>query len=688
MKYVTDLLKISAFILIIYLPIVFVNSIGNFQRLERNINEERIMRLNIVKDEITKLLEKDRVLEACQRLAAEKDILNIATYTVISAEGRCNFPDNMELPPVKKFGVLSALEVNGFELSFIRDKTRDTEWAISISTKRLSYINSLTSGQSTVLLKALVLNLFQVIYVIFAFIFLAVLILTKSIRNRFRKNGRDPFWLRFINKTFGWLQLQELKALEFATSASLKQSDTLLKDQDLLETSLEFSILSEIRKNNHNIPYTFKGTVAKVDINGFSKVVSAGNAQVSQSLTKTLEDFGCELLQRYKGLFEKTVGDEIVVVFKSKDSVLLAAAFSRDLMFEFSRLNFDVVSEKRNFTLKSSISSSELIFSKRAPGYGFLGDALTYATRLLDVVTIKDRNILSCLKTQASEIQDLVLIPSELKTFDFKNMTSAEGYLIDQFVEIDDIYSMKTDLIKYFRSNAALIFLLNKLKTETDFGKLNHIFVTFSDISVRATEPAVIATWIETLKIFEKRVAENPNLAFSFSRLITEGARLIPAHQWDQTCTDAIISISRYIEGRINASIVDVLIEKDLNQIAIEQEKSFIIETDQSFRTRGNLLINQAIHQLSDSVLDKVIKMINSNSALETSTGIYCACRIIIFYRKENPAELETYMSYRKLSKLLNDLYLNKNKEISPRLLQLLDQVNSYNELTYQEVAL
>ena len=120
--------------------------------------------------------------------------------------------------------------------------------------------------------------------------------------------------------------------------------------------------------------------------------------------------------------------------------------------------------------------------------------------------------------------------------------------------------------------------------------------------------------------------------------------------------------------------------------IAIEQEKSFIIENDQSFRTRGNLLINQAIHQLSDSALEKVIKMIQSKNALESSTGIYCACRIIIFYRRKNPAELETFMTYRRLSKLLHGLYLNKNKDVSPRLLKLLGQVNSYNELTYTEI--
>lgn len=684
---IRDLLKITLFVLIIYTPVFLISVYSDFSKLESNINLTRKEHLELVRDVVKKLLLEDRVLEACQRLAAEQAAFNIQTYTLNSTEGKCDYPNGMNLPPISALGSIQEFKVNNSRLFFIRESTKDVEWAISVARKKVSLYEDLSAANSKIIIQSIIQSFLGIIYIVFAFSFLAVLILAKSIQNQYRKNGKDPIWLAIISKAFGWLQLHDLKIVKAATTAMLRKNDSLHKDQDLLETSLEFSILSEIKNNNHNIPYSFNGTVAKVDINGFSKALSTGHSKESQNLTKMLEDFGCELLQRYQGLFEKTVGDEIVVVFKSEDSALLATAFCRDLMLEFSEIEFDFQTEKRRFTLKSSISSSELIFSKRAPGYGFLGDALTYTTRLLDVVNIKDRNILSCLHSQAQQISKLVVVPNEVKSFEFKNMAAAEGYLIDTFVELTSVYDDRPELIKYFKSNAAVLFLLEKVKTETDFEKLNYIFTNFYDSGIRVASPAVILAWTEALKVFEKRVYQDPGLSFSFSRLIVEGSRLIPTQQWNSACTEAIVSISRYIEGRINASVVDVLIEKDLNLIAIEQEKTFIIENDQSFRTRGNLLINQAIHQLSDTSLEKVIKMIHSKNSLESSTGIYCACRIIIYYRRNNPAELETFMSYQKLSKVLHGLYLNKNKEVSPRLLKLLDQVNSYNELTYPEIS-
>ena len=688
MKYTKDLLKVLGFVVIIYVPLIAWDVIDDLKRIEDTTNRETILRINNLQESVNGLLDQGRVLEACQRLTAERNSESIFFFSLRSKEINCQYPENVsqEIKSSEMNKISKVINSEGKKYIIYSNRVNDVNWTTMALVKVINLINSSDPNQNSILIISILKNLALVIYIVFAFVFLAVLILTKSIQNQFRKNGKDPLWLRVINKLFGWLQLQDLKSLQFATTASLKKNEDLVRDQDLLETSLEFSILNEIKLNNHKIPYNFRGTVAKVDINGFSKAVSSGHSKTAQNLTRFLEDFGCELLLRYKGLFEKTVGDEIVVVFKNQDSALMATSFARDLMVEFSALEFDFTNEKRRFTLKSSISSSDLTFSKRAPGYGFLGDALTYTTRLLDVVTIKDRNILSCMKTQSSEIQDLVLIPTELRTIEFKNMATAEGYLIDQFVQIEDIYSARPELIKYFRSNDSLIFLLRKLHSETDFEKMNYIFSLFCDVAIQSTTGKVIAAWIECLKVFEKRVYQDPALSFSFSRLIVEGSRLIPAAQWNASCTDAVVAISRYIEGRINASVVDVLIEKDLNLIAIEQEKSFIIENDQSYRTRGNLLINQAIHQLSDSGLEKVIKMINSRNPLESSTGTYCACRIIIFYRKKNPAELEIFMSYRKLSKILHELYLNRNKDISPRLLKLLDQVNSFNELTYKEV--
>lgn len=686
MKYLGDLFRISIFVFIMYLPLAWFSIQESLQTIHQIRNENVVHNLLKVRASVVLLLQEDRLLEACQKLKAEFEAQSIVSYTLISNEGRCH--ELIEtLPPVKTIGAVESFNVKGHLLNFIREKTRSTDWSIAVPTPlKINFFDELK--QNSALRRALLIDILVVIYIIFAFVFCAVLILAKSIQNQYRKNGKDPKWLKFINMTFGKIQLHDLKIVKTATETLIKKNESLIQDRDLLETSLEFSILNEIRENKFNIPYSFIGTVAKVDINGFSKVISKANLKETQNLTKILEDYGCELLQRYNGLFEKTVGDEIVVVFKSQDSALLATAFSRDLMQEFSKINFIFQDENRKFTLKSSISTSEITFSKRAPGFGFLGDALTYTTRLLDVVHIKDRNILSCLKSQSEGINDLVFLPDEFKLFEFKNMQAQECYLIDQFLTIEMAYENKQHLLKYFRSDESLIYLLNKFKIETNPEKLNLIVSCFSKVHVRICHSQFVTTWVETLKIFEKRVHENSELSLLFSRLIMEGGRLIPSSDWTTECTTAIVEISRHIEGRINASIVDLLIEKDLNLFVIENEKSFFIDSDPSFRTRGNLLINQALYQLSDSVFDKVIRMINSNNPLESNTGIYCACRIIIYYQKEQPAELETYNQFKKLTKILDRIKNKKNKKTSTRLLNLIEKMSDFANQKHQDVNL
>lgn len=690
MKYLKDLAKVIGFILVIYIPYVLWDIHDDLVRIEENANKDSILKLNQVKNEVNQLISDGNTLEACQKLRSEIDLQTIYFFSIKSSEAECQFPEDLNgtvEAPVKNEITKVVRAEGGDPIYIYENEIQNTKWVALASTIKINLIST-DKEYTRIILWSVFKNLALVIYIVLAFCFLAILVLAKSIQNQYRKIGKDPLWLKLINKTFGWLQMHDLKILQMTTSASLKQNLSLMKDQDLLKTSLEFSILNEIKTNNQNIPYSFKGTVTKVDINGYSKIISAGQSQIAFDLTRYIEDFGCELLLRYKGLFEKTVGDEIVVVFKTVDAALLAVAFSRDLMSEISALEFDFQNEKRRFTLKSSICSSDILFSKRPSGYGFLGNALTYTSRLLDVIKDKEKNRMSCLHNEADTIKDLVQIPTDVIGFEFKNMAPTNGYILDNFYNIDLIYSAKPELIKYFRSDRDLIFLLNKVKTETDMKILDIIFNSFSDTTIKNIQESVKSAWIDSLKAFEQRVLIEVKYVFSFSQLIVEGAKLIPVEQWDQKCTDAIASISRYIDGRINASIVDVLIEKDLNHIAIEQEKSFLLDSDQSYRTRGNLIVNQAFFELSDSVFNKMIKMIKSDNELESATGIYCACRVIIYYRKENPAELETYIGFEKLTRILNDISIQKQSEISPRLQNLLKQVNYYNNLTYQETAL
>jgi len=675
MKYIRDILRVTIFVLLIYTPIIWYTT---QKILDRKILEENHLTAQLlgnISGTVTRLLKENRISEICQTLGAEYDVRNLVSYRVQSSDqGECLAPqDNLYVPQNLGFSIYN----NAY---YYRAKDKEVDWFISVEmSKKIEYWDAILNYSK--LRQSLLHDLFTVVYIIFTFVFLAVLVFANSIQQRFKRQGRNPLWLRVIKKIFGFLQLQDLRILDLATKEIIQEVDRLEKDIDLLETSLEYSILNEIKQKSKSIPYTFIGTVAKVDINGFSKVIALGDKTGTQRLTQNLEQFGCELLFRYQGLFEKSIGDEIVVVFKGKDSDKLATAFCRDLMREFSDLEFDFNAgqEKRQFTLKSAISSSEIVFSKRISGYGFSGDALTFTTRLMDVVQLKDRNVLSILKNQADPIEYLIKVPQDVRTFEFKNMNSQSGYWVDQFKTIQECYELAESSLIYFRSNSDILFLLQKVQTEVSIDKVNVILDCLSKITLRETISQIVSAYIQSIIIFEQKAVANERFVISFTYLITEGARLVPASAWTQACTDCLLSVSRRIDGRVNAAIVEVLIEKNLFQTVSLHHDTFLFPGDQSYRTRGNLLINQALQHLDQDVLSKVINMMNSKVVLESHTGIYCACHISQYYQAYNPAELLIYNKHdqiiEQLQVILNEKKAQNNTAIiSDRLAEMIQK--------------
>lgn len=655
-----------------YLPLTWLSMQDSLQEMDRLRVEDLSRKLYTTKAVVESFLKDDRVLEACQRLNAEYEARNIATFTLLSEEASCYQPEAMKvLPPIPVRGEARIFLINQIPLSFILEKTKNVDWAISVLTPtKINFFKRLQ--ESSIIRNAVLKDFLIVVYIIFSFVLLGVLVLAKSIQNQYRKLGKDPFWLKAINIIFGRLQLHDLKVLKAATSVLIKKNDSLLKDQDLLETSLEFSILNEIKSHQHQIPYSFFGTVAKVDINGFSKMVSAGQTDISNSLTTYLEEFGCELLLRYEGLFEKTVGDEIVVVFRGEKSELLALSFARDLMGEFSAIKFKVGQEERSFTLKSSIYSSELTFLKRASGYGFLGDALTYTTRLLSVVDRKDINVLSCLKSQSASLKALSIIPEQSKLFDFKNMQSMDGYLVDHFLTIDEVFQSNIENIKFFRSDKSLQYLLEKISIEDNIQNINIILGVFAGLQCRRSTNEVQILWMSVIKNIEQKALVRGEFSPVLSALIMDGARLIPKPEWTSELTMCLLNLNRKISGRINASIVEVLMEKDLSSLLTNQAKEFVLEGDDSYRTQGNLLVLQAVQSLSAKTLAAVTHMIQSNQKNESLTGVYSACQILNYYLAKNPAALETYGEYKKLVGILRTVFNERSASLTVRLMESL----------------
>ena len=668
-KYFRDFLKIVLFAVLVYLPVSYFSFKSTLVSIAERNTREAVEKFMNASNSAESSLKTNDQLEACMKLQAEFNAKNIRSYVVISPESTCENPKGIrKLINELKFESPATYAIAGMTVDIVKKQTGPYIWSISVLTpQKMNFMNLVV--KDSVMLKDVLKDLLIVIYIVFAFILCAVLIFAESIQNRYKTKGKDPVWLKILTKTFGFLQLNDIRIIQSATTALVKQNEELNKDIDLLETSLEFSVLNEIKKNNHKIPYSFYGTVSKVDINGFSKVVAANQGQATQLMTMNLENFGCELLQRYEGLFEKTIGDEIVVVFKGNDSAKRALAFSRDLMFEFSQIDFPVDHEKRRFTLKSAIYSSEITFSKRSAGYGFLGDALTFTTRLMDAVSIKEKNILCLTTAHASDIKPLAVIPENVENFKFKNMADQDGYQISQFDVIENILINHPDQMEYFRADHHIIYFLDQiLKNDT---QADLILNALLKINVRVATEKIALTWQNVLLHQKQNLRLN---ASQYAKLIMLGKNLIANRSWNQNHTLTLRLIPRDIEGRINASIIDVLMEKDLSALENENPASFRVTNDPSGRTEANMLVFRALKNLENKIFEDLIVMIKSSQPQLSKSGIYAACQIIEHYQSKNPAALVTYPAYAKVTDLLLKIKESAKIKLSDR---LQDRLNS-----------
>lgn len=665
MKYLSDLLKISGFVLVMYIPVVIIDYISLVKSTNYEYAATIYERADQIQNEIQNILLKNDILEACQKLDAHISAFNIASYIIIGPETSCYKPSDMnQLPPNIEINSSKIYTVkNNIPLTFYRKKTNQYDWAVSVVTPiNRSYWDLFKVGFEHK--KILFFDFLLGVYIIVIFFIFAVLILTESIQNTFRTQGKDPWFLRLLNKTFGRFQLHDLKIIKDATAALVKKNIELTEDIDLLETSLEYSVLNEIKKNNHKVPYTFHGTVAKVDINGFSKVVSGGFNNTVRDMTTRLEDYGCELLQRYEGLFEKTIGDEIVVVFKGENSMLSALSFARDLMSEYSKIVFKIDTESRSFTLKSAIYSSDITFLKRPSGYGFSGEAFTYTTRLMDTVQDKHCNNLSIIERQSNQIVNLIQLPVVLQTLTFKNMASQVGYHINAFLPLSDLIKQKSELIEYFKSDADILTLLQNLQKPEDSAHHALYLSALSKINVRLTIPQVPIEWASLVQFAVEKKYDHRVI----SQIISLGTTLIPKNLWSEELSKTLLQIPRNINGRINATVIEVLMIQAPQDIMSVDQTTFIIPNDSSGRTQGNLIVLNALQKLDNKQFNDLLLMIKSTFPNISKSGIYASCQIIEYYKIKNPAHLETLPGYKSVHEIIKHLRKSENVKFSDRL--------------------
>ncbi len=557
-------------------------------------------------------------------------------------------------------------------LTYFKTKNENASWTIGLRTiPLLSFWNHLKTNSE--FRGEFLIDLLLFLYTIIAYTFLTTYLIRKSILSVVRsKSEIAPLYPR-LNKVLTFVQDDQLQEYRKLFLVYVRHNDNLRTMLDRSSGSLNATILKKIQDENLILPYHFNGTVVGVDINGFSKLTGKYN-ELAEVLTEKIIDMGMELVMRYGGLFSSVAGDEVVVVFdhehqamnKKYNLQMLGTAFARDLMRDYSNHVFHFLGSDHQFNLKAGIADSEITFKETKAGTIFGGEAFTFSKRLSSSVITENINAMAILAADIDHIKYLVT-PEPLETFKFKNMGEHKGYQIRKFLNIESAYSDHPELLPYFRSDTDIVFLVTKICVETSIEKLNLIFKYLSEIKTYHVSESVINSWLNSVKNMYSNNKIN-NFNKNFARLIILGKNLLPQKQWSHSMTDAVLNIPRNIDGRINASVIELLVDKNLYETVVPISESFLIASDTSFRAKGELLIARATLELSETVLTEIIEMLQSYNKLQMASGIYVSGQILKYYEEKNPAGLRTYSAYKKIMWELKQIHLKKSDQLSDRM--------------------
>lgn len=651
-----DFIKLFIFVNILFLPLAFFDLRNSVESLYRN---QKIETYNLVQESQNRIIEyfnESDLVGACTQLKAEQKSHVINLYYLETKEGTCHFPKTLITTPVipMNSAIVREFEFHQSQIAMTGYQSSSNKLIIGRFISPKKSLNDYLFNYS-IIFNAAMSEFFRSFLITLIIIFTLMVIFSQQIKKIFKRD-KNSWWIKTFITIFNRFQLGELNLVKKLTEVLNNENIKLITYSEFIENSLEQSLLKEIKENQLTLPLTFEGTVARVDINGFSTVVAENSDKISFMLTDAMEQIGCELIKRYSGLFEKTVGDEIIVLFRGKNSRLFAIAFIRDLMREFSKLEFKIQNSNQFFLMKGTLSTSPINFRKRRSGYGFDGFALTLTARLLSVINRKDTNIVSVLSSDLQYIQSLIGKTSTEEKFIFKNMSADLGVFFDEFKSIQDYTTEELlNVLTYFRSDKDICEIMNLLLNDISFDLKKNILIHLKSFSTNSISELVKLQWLQTIQSISENL-KSENASWILANLISLGNNLIPKTDWSSNISQQLILfLNESFDSRVMSAVIETLTYKDLNFLNNHFENNQS-NFEKSNRIQGDMLIADCLTSISEQNLQKILNMLNSTNEIRANTGIYVSAVVLISCLKKNRALLNTFKEYHQIVNYLETI--------------------------------
>lgn len=609
-------------------------------------------------------------IEGCRALSKAYSEGLIAGYSLDAESVNCREPEALDLSLFQITGPnkIHSLELAGDHLSYkLLESDNNRAFIVAKNIDVKSLVDFVKQSPAS-FLRGFLIDTAIAIWLVFALWSLFILRNIEGLRKIYRKNHGSPFWFKLLDQVASWIEDQDGVTIQNIHATNKKQLNKLIEERSYYSETLEYTLISELKDSAKDIqfPYRFKGTVARVDINGYGQYIYEGNRPYLLEMKKVFEWTAAECAYRYQGLFEGRAGDMVVYVFRGLNAEKRAAAFVRDFSLEFSSHKFDFLHHKSvTLFVKASIATSDLVMEASPSKYDFDGDALYLTDRMFGELEEEDKkkNVLVLFPSDSEGMKEIVKKAYASKTISRKEATLTVSYF-DNFYE----FTEKPDQCEFHLGDTGLRqqieFVCNSSASEIT--KTQIVQKLLGTLRVKRVHEELSKTWLNSLDYLLKNKSDQTKLIASF---ISLGREVVPVKNWIPLFSETIVNAKDLLDDRSKANAIELLaFWNDLTSV----NAIFIGEmgTD-SYRLRANYILSHGLVNPTEKTFSEIIEMIQDGDERLQDSGLYAAATLIISLQEKDISELVTFKGYHELIKVMS-----AQTPSSERLKAFIDKVN------------
>ncbi|UOF00831.1 nucleotidyl cyclase domain-containing protein [Bdellovibrio reynosensis] len=647
-------LKVILIVILLFWPPTFFYLAYYTHRANQQTNEKSGNDISFTEKHTVSLLKNEMYREACSFLKRAYDRNEVTIYGIESESVQCYMPEDVDIAayPIHEEGKIHTIRISTGTLAYKKQTIGQAKLLLAQTVgSKLSYFELFRQNPFELSMGLLVDTLIAA-WLVIAMWAIFVLRNIEHMRQLYRRTHKVPFWYKPINRLAAILEIEQEANITSIQQASARELSYLRSELVYYADTLEYALLEELKlKHDVTFPFSFKGTVARVDINEYGSYNYEGNDAYLLKVKKTFAWLSAECAYRYGGLFEERVGDMVVYVFLGSDAEMRAAAFVRDFSAEFSALKFEFLNH-RDVTLhvKSSIVTSPIEMDVAPSKYDYSGPALYLSDRMLGNIDEqeKKKNILVMLPEEFSEVSSIAKQPYLERSVSRKEATLTVCY-INSFYDFNDNISLGTYHLGEEGISQQLNFLLKD--AEDSVTKIKVAENLLKNLRVKRVSPGISEKWLHTTLSLLRTKASDPNVV---ATAISLGKTLVPKNNWKPEYSAELLANSDAMDGRMMANSVELFAKwNDFESAQVLNQK---VEDDPDpYRTKGNYILAAGLNGLSESIFDQIIEMIKSDDDRLKDSGIYAGAMLIILYREKDYTAIVTYNGYHRLLKVLNE---------------------------------